>query len=119
LNDSPTGLAAWIIEKFRAWIDCNGDIELRFSKDELLTNIMIYWATDSIGSSFLPYCDYANASAVTWIKEGIKRWAEFSKVPAAFALFPADICCMAMDSPDRTGPRGILQLHPTGEPLRL
>jgi microsomal epoxide hydrolase len=53
LNDSPAGLAAWLVEKFRAWSDCGGDIETRFTKDELLTHIMIYWATESIGPSFL------------------------------------------------------------------
>ncbi|MEO7206951.1 MAG: hypothetical protein ABI356_13350 [Steroidobacteraceae bacterium] len=58
-------------EKLRAWSDCGGDIESRFTKDELLTQIMIYWPTESIGTSFLPYYD--------------------SKVPAAFALFPKDI----------------------------
>jgi len=51
LNDSPAGLAAWIVEKFRAWSDCDGDVERRFSKDELLTNIAIYWFTQTIGSS--------------------------------------------------------------------
>jgi pimeloyl-ACP methyl ester carboxylesterase len=51
LNDSPVGLAAWIVEKFRAWSDCDGDVERRFSKDELLTNIAIYWFTQTIGSS--------------------------------------------------------------------
>jgi pimeloyl-ACP methyl ester carboxylesterase len=91
LNDSPAGLAAWMVEKFRAWSDCGGDIESRFSKDELLTHVMIYWVTESIGTSFLPYYDYANAGAVTWMKEGIKKWAGSSKVPAAFALFPKDI----------------------------
>jgi pimeloyl-ACP methyl ester carboxylesterase len=91
LNDSPAGLAAWIVEKFRAWSDCGGDIESRFTKDELLTQVMIYWATESIGPSFLTYYDYANASALTWIKEGMKKWTGLSKVPAAFALFPADI----------------------------
>jgi epoxide hydrolase len=45
LNDSPAGLAAWIVEKFRAWSDCDGDLEKCFSKDEILTNIMIYWVT--------------------------------------------------------------------------
>lgn len=63
----------------------------RFTKDELLTQIMIYWTTQSIGTSFLPYFDYANASALSWIKEGIKGWVGSSKVPAAFALFPKDI----------------------------
>jgi pimeloyl-ACP methyl ester carboxylesterase len=51
LNDSPVGLAAWIVEKFRAWSDCDGDIERRFTKDELLTNITIYWVTQTIASS--------------------------------------------------------------------
>jgi hypothetical protein len=86
LNDSPVGLAAWLVEKFRAWSDCDGDIESCFTKDELLTHIMIYWATESIGSSFLTYYDYANASALTWMKEGVKKLTGSSKVPAAFAL---------------------------------
>jgi pimeloyl-ACP methyl ester carboxylesterase len=91
MNDSPSGVAAWIVEKFRAWSDCDGDIESRFTKDELLTHIMIYWVTESIGSSFLTYYDYANASALTWMKEGVKKWTGSSKVPVAFALFPKDI----------------------------
>ena len=45
------GLAAWIIEKFRDWGDCDGEVERRFTKDELLTNVMIYWATETIHSS--------------------------------------------------------------------
>jgi microsomal epoxide hydrolase len=91
LNDSPAGLAAWIVEKFRAWSDCGGDVESRFSKDELLTNVMIYWVTQSIGTSFLTYFDYANAGAMTWMKQGLKDWVGSSTVPAAFSLFPADI----------------------------
>ena len=51
LNDSPAGLAAWIVEKFRAWSDCGGDVERRFTKDELLTNVAIYWFTQTIHSS--------------------------------------------------------------------
>ncbi len=51
LNDSPAGLASWIVEKFRTWGDTKGDIESRFSKDELLTNLTIYWATGTIASS--------------------------------------------------------------------
>jgi pimeloyl-ACP methyl ester carboxylesterase len=55
LTDSPTGLAAWIVEKFRAWSDCGGDLESVFTKDELLANISLYWFTGAIGSSFWPY----------------------------------------------------------------
>src|SRR5262249_17394032 len=48
LNDSPAGLAAWILEKRRTWSDCGGDVESRFSKDDLLTTFTIYWVTQSI-----------------------------------------------------------------------
>lgn len=91
LNDSPVGLAAWIVEKFRSWSDCNGDLETRFTKDELLTNITLYWATETINSSFRLYYDVANAGALTWIVEMIKKWAGSSKVPTGFASFPGDL----------------------------
>ncbi len=55
LNDSAAGLAAWIVEKFRAWSDCDGELERRFSKDELLTNVMIYWITGSANSAGRSY----------------------------------------------------------------
>ena len=55
LTDSPTGLAAWIVEKFRAWSDCGGDVESAFTRDQLLANISLYWVTGAIGSSFFPY----------------------------------------------------------------
>ena len=55
LADSPVGLAAWIVEKFRTWSDCGGDVESVYTKDELLTNIGIYWHTGTIGSSVRLY----------------------------------------------------------------
>lgn len=55
LTDSPVGLAAWIVEKFRSWSDCGGDVERAFTRDELLTNISIYWFTATIGSSIRIY----------------------------------------------------------------
>jgi len=91
LNDSPAGLAAWLVEKFRNWSDCEGDVEKRFTKDELLTNVMIYWATATINSSFLPYYDRANAGAMRWAVEALKTWIGSSDVPAGFALFPKDL----------------------------
>jgi pimeloyl-ACP methyl ester carboxylesterase len=92
LNDSPAGLAAWILEKFQSMNNSGGadDVEKYFSKDDLLTNITIYWATQSIFSSFLPYYDIMNAGAITWIGEKIKEWAGSSEVPAGFAMFPKD-----------------------------
>jgi microsomal epoxide hydrolase len=84
LSDSPVGLAAWIVEKFRTWSDCGGDVERRFSKDVLLTNVMLYWVTGAIGSSFWPY--YARAHSPWPISE--RRPV---KVPTAYASFPREI----------------------------
>jgi microsomal epoxide hydrolase len=81
LNDSPAGLAAWIIEKFRSWCDCDGDIEKKFTKDELLTNVMIYWATQTAASSTRIY--YENRVA-----GGVQGRVT---VPTACALFPKEI----------------------------
>ena len=55
LHDSPAGLASWIVEKLRAWSDCDGDIERSFTKDEILTNLTLYWLTGTIGSSMRMY----------------------------------------------------------------
>ncbi|HEY2407876.1 MAG TPA: epoxide hydrolase [Polyangiaceae bacterium] len=90
LLDSPAGLAAWLVEKFQSLSDCDGEIERRFSMDELLTNIMIYWTTSTITSSFLPYYDFTQAGAMRWILEKAKEWFGSSDVPAGFALFPRD-----------------------------
>ena len=91
LNDSPAGLATWIVEKFRRWSDCDGDVERRFTKDELLTNVMLYWVTETINSSFLPYYDVTQAGALTWIGQKLKEWKGTTTVPTAFALFPKDL----------------------------
>jgi pimeloyl-ACP methyl ester carboxylesterase len=66
LNDSPAGLAAWIVEKFRTWSDCAGDIEKRFTKDEVLSNLTIYWATETINSSIRLYYENSHDQAANW-----------------------------------------------------
>jgi pimeloyl-ACP methyl ester carboxylesterase len=58
LADSPAGLAAWIVDKYRDWSDCGGDVSARWDPDTLLTVITLYWATGCIGSSFRSYYDY-------------------------------------------------------------
>jgi pimeloyl-ACP methyl ester carboxylesterase len=60
VHDSPVGLMAWIVEKWRAWTDPNGDIEKYFSRDELLTNVMVYWVTETANSSFRSYYERAH-----------------------------------------------------------
>jgi len=91
LNDSPIGLAAWLTEKFQRWSDCDGDIEKAFTKDEMLTNVMVYWVTGSIGGAFMPYFDVMNAGAPRWIAEAVKQKLGSDQVPAAFAMFPKDL----------------------------
>lgn len=87
LSDSPIGLAAWILEKFYTMSDCDGDVENSFTKDELLTNISLYWYTQTVPSSFTPYYDILHANAFTWIGEKVKDWTGSSSVPAGFAIF--------------------------------
>jgi microsomal epoxide hydrolase len=91
LNDSPAGLAAWLVEKFRRWSDCDGDVESRFTKDELLANVTLYWVTETINSAFDPYYDISHAGALTWIKQRLKQAVGSSDVPAGFAMFPTDL----------------------------
>ncbi|MFZ0659591.1 MAG: epoxide hydrolase family protein [Candidatus Binataceae bacterium] len=84
LNDSPAGLAAWIIEKFRTWSDCKGEVESRFSKDQLLTNVMVYWITQTINSSTRLYYE---ARHHPWrLKPGTRIEA-----PTAIAVFPGEL----------------------------
>ena len=83
LSDSPVGLAAWIVEKLRAWSDCDGDIEQRFTKDEILTNVTLYWLTETIGSSMRMY----RANAAIPLAQHSRR----VEVPSGFSLFPGDI----------------------------
>lgn len=82
LTDSPLGLLAWILEKYRAWSDSGGDVSTRFSDDFLLTQASLYWFTNTISTSFRPYYEYAN---------GMTRRVERVHVPTAVAVFPADL----------------------------
>ncbi len=84
LNDSPAGLAAWIVEKFRAWSDCDGDIEKRYTKDDLLTNITIYWVTQTINSSVRLYCESFRSGRFGLADRKVE-------VPTGCAIFPKDI----------------------------
>jgi pimeloyl-ACP methyl ester carboxylesterase len=95
LNDAPVGLAAWIIEKFRVWSDCDGDLERSYSKDELLTNIMIYWATQTINSSIRGYYEEAHKPSL--------QSGQRIDAPAGLAIFLKDI------PPDLPPPRELAE----------
>jgi pimeloyl-ACP methyl ester carboxylesterase len=84
LTDSPAGLAAWIVEKFRAWSDCAGVIENAISRDRMLADISLYWFTGAIGSSFWPY--YARLHDSPTLPVGTRI-----RVPTGYAEFPREI----------------------------
>jgi pimeloyl-ACP methyl ester carboxylesterase len=84
LSDSPAGLAAWIVEKFHAWTDHDGNLETAVTRDEILANISLYWFTGSIGSSFWPY--YSRLHGPWPIPPG-----KTISVPTAYAAFPREI----------------------------
>jgi microsomal epoxide hydrolase len=84
LTDSPAGLAAWLVEKFRTWTDCDGNPETALTRDEMLVAIMLYWVTGAIGSSFWPY--YARMHGPWPIPEG-----STVDVPAGYVEFPKEI----------------------------
>jgi pimeloyl-ACP methyl ester carboxylesterase len=84
LMDSPLGLAAWIVEKFRAWSDCGGEIETRFTKDELLTNLTIYWATGTIASANRIYAETRRAGLGASLPDALVP------VPMGYVKFPGD-----------------------------
>lgn len=82
LSDSPAGLLAWMVEKYRGWSDSGGDLSSRFTDDFLLTQASLYWFTNSISTSFRPYYEFhADPSA------RVQRVT----VPTAVALFPKDL----------------------------
>ncbi len=84
LTDSPAGLAAWIVEKFHTWTDCDGNVETAVTRDEMLADITLYWATGAIGSSFWPYYDRVHSG---WpIPQGARIEA-----PTGYAEFPKEI----------------------------
>ena len=84
LTDSPAGLAAWIIEKFRAWSDCDGDVERAIDRDRMLADVALYWFTGAIGASFWPY--YARLHGSVILPPG-----ETIGVPTGYAQFPREI----------------------------
>jgi pimeloyl-ACP methyl ester carboxylesterase len=84
LEDSPAGLAAWIVEKFRAWSDCGGDIERSFTKDQLLTNVTLYWVTATATSSARLYYEMRQAGRAAVPAAPIT-------VPTGIAQYPGEI----------------------------
>jgi pimeloyl-ACP methyl ester carboxylesterase len=80
LTDSPAGLAAWILEKWRSWADSGGDLDARFDRDDLLTMLTIYWATGTITSSMRDYYDNRHFAVPLGLDDRVR-------VPTGIAVF--------------------------------
>lgn len=84
LNDSPAGLLAWIVEKFRTWSDCDGHPENSYTRDQLITNVMLYWVTQTIASSARLYWENNQAGSAS-------GGSEFVRVPTGIARYPKEV----------------------------
>jgi epoxide hydrolase len=83
LNDSPAGLLAWIVEKFRAWSDCGGHPENCFTRDQMLTNVMAYWVTQTSASSVRLYWESRHSGLSA-------QSLPFVDVPTGVARYPKE-----------------------------
>jgi len=81
LNDSPAGLLAWLVEKFRTWSDCDGHPENCYTRDQLITNVMVYWVTQTIASSARLYWETRHGGSSPPIVE----------VPTGVARYPKEV----------------------------
>ncbi len=109
LHDSPVGQLAWLLERWRSWSDCGGDVESRFSRDHMLTNATIYWVTESFGAT-MRY--YAEAERHPW-KPSHARMPVF-EAPAGVSLFRGDGAAMLSDANLANYNLHHLKDHPTG-----
>jgi microsomal epoxide hydrolase len=94
LADSPAGLASWIVEKFRAWSDCSGDVLSVWPYEALLDNLMVYWTTNTIGSSVRYYLE------ATKLRPPLKP-EDFVHVPTAVAIWPSDLVAAPRELAER------------------
>lgn len=84
LDDSPVGLAGWILEKFHAWCDTRDGIPI--STDRLIDNLMFYWLTATATSAARLYCESARAG-----NGALSKWAGRVEVPTGYAVYPYEI----------------------------
>ena len=84
LTDSPAGLAGWIVEKFYAWTDHDGDLEQAVTRDQILTDLTVYWVTQTINSSVRLYCESRRT-------DRFGPLGAYVKVPTAAAVFPKEM----------------------------
>jgi microsomal epoxide hydrolase len=95
LADSPAGLASWIVEKFRAWSDCSGDVLSVFPLETLVDNLMVYWTTNTIGSSNRYYYEVVHD-----YRRPLKP-EDYVRPPTAIAIWPHDVALPPREMAER------------------
>lgn len=118
LNDSPAGLAAWLIERYRGWSDSVGpdgrrDVSRRFTLDELLTFVTLYWVTETIASSMRVYYEGAHDPA-GYAPAKVAPGAAGPPPPAALAVWPGDIAVPPREWAERQGKLARFTVMPRG-----
>ncbi|MDT3439205.1 epoxide hydrolase [Pseudofrankia sp. BMG5.37] len=86
LQDSPIGQAAWMLHRRRAWSDCDGQVERRFTRDELITSFTLYWLTGTVGSSLRFYAD---SFRTPW--KPVHERQPTLQAPTGIAVFPREL----------------------------
>ena len=86
MQDSPAGQAAWMLHRRRAWSDCGGDVERRFTKDELITSFALYWLTNTVAGSLRFYAD---SFRTPWAPSHDRR--PTLEAPTGIAVFPYEL----------------------------
>jgi pimeloyl-ACP methyl ester carboxylesterase len=94
LNDSPVGLAAWILERRRNWSDCGGDLDSRYSRDFLITTVMLYWVTQSIGSSMQLYAEQFRAGSVSDSNYSSAEGPARIEAPTGIGVYPGEVALL-------------------------
>jgi pimeloyl-ACP methyl ester carboxylesterase len=94
LNDSPVGLAAWLLERRRNWSDCKGDLYSRYSRDFLLTNVCLYWFTQSIASSMQLYAEEFRAGAIAGDNYVGSTPPARIETPTGIGVYPEEIALL-------------------------
>jgi pimeloyl-ACP methyl ester carboxylesterase len=94
LNDSPVGLAAWLLERRRNWSDCGGNLESRYSRDFLLTNVSLYWFTQTIASSMQLYAEQFRAGSLAADNYTGSRGPARIEAPTGIGVFPEEVALM-------------------------
>ena len=114
LNDSPIGLASWLVERRRAWSDCDGDVERRFSKDDLLTAISLYWFTETIGTSMRFYQESMGSDLrSTWWKPAHDRTPAIP-TPTGVAVFVNELMLLPRRTAERASNLHQWSIFPSG-----